>query len=118
MARLPPPCHAVHRRLRLSDLRAGDDPPLSNRLCREDRKSCSSRSLQTKGTCPSDPRGTSPTPSQRSSEGSPQPWQEACPDVHADAVGLGRRLVPRRGGSVKLDASPAVEDLSHSKISH
>ena len=85
MARLPPPRHALHRGLRLSDLRAGDASPLSRRLRQEDRKSCPSRGLQAKGICRSGRKGTFQTQSQRSSEGSPPPWREACRDVHAAA---------------------------------
>ena len=47
MARLPPPRHAVHRRLRVPDLRAGDDSPLRTSSRQAVRGTCRSRRLPT-----------------------------------------------------------------------
>jgi SRSO17 transposase len=43
LARLPPPRHAVHRRLRISGLREGEDSPLRTLLRPSVRKTCRSR---------------------------------------------------------------------------
>ena len=47
MARLPPPRHAVHRSLRVPDLRAGDDFPLRTSLRRAVPAICATRRLPT-----------------------------------------------------------------------
>lgn len=56
-----PPCHLVHRCLRLSDLRAGDDSPLRTRSRSEPPKAFRSQQLQTPRRCRSGPNGTSRT---------------------------------------------------------
>src|SRR5438874_12763348 len=47
MARLPSSCHAVHRSLRIPDLRAGDDSPLSNAFHQAALAACHSQRLPT-----------------------------------------------------------------------
>ena len=47
MARLPSSRHAVHRRLRIPDLRAGDDSPLSTTFRRSVPETCRTRRLPT-----------------------------------------------------------------------
>jgi SRSO17 transposase len=66
MARLPPPWHAVHSGLRIPDLRAGDDSPLSSSFLQEPHETYHSQWLPT----PRRPRSglsvTSPTRSRPS----------------------------------------------------
>ena len=64
MARLPPPRHAVHRGLRIPDLREGDDSPLSTSSRRVVPAICATQRLPTQGLRPCVPNGTSQTRSQ------------------------------------------------------
>jgi SRSO17 transposase len=66
MARLPSSRYTVYRRLRIPDLRTGDDSPLGTSWHPEVHETCHSRWLPTPRRRRSDPNGTSPTRSQRS----------------------------------------------------
>ena len=86
LARLSPPRHALHRRLRLPHLRTGDDSPLRISSHQGNRKSWNSRRLQAKRTCRSGRRGICRTLSRHSNAGSPRPWREPSHDVLAAAA--------------------------------
>ena len=64
MARLPSPRHAVHRGLRIPDLRAGDDSPLRTSFRRAVPATCRSRRLPTQRLRRCGPNATSQTRSQ------------------------------------------------------
>src|SRR5258708_5384274 len=66
LAGLPSSQHAVNRRLRLPDLRTGEDPPLSTTFRRSNRKICRSQWLSTPRRPRSDHNATFPTRSPRS----------------------------------------------------
>src|SRR2546428_12653464 len=65
MARLPPSCHAVHRGLRIPDLRAGDDSPLRTSHHHALPATCRSRRLPTQRLRPCGLNATSRTQSGR-----------------------------------------------------
>ena len=52
MARLPPPRHAVHRGLRIADLREGDNSPLSTSSRRVVPAICATQGYQPRGSAP------------------------------------------------------------------
>src|SRR3989442_8868862 len=64
MARLPPSCHAVHRGLRIPDLRAGDDSPLRTSHHHAVPATCRSRRLPTQRLHPCGLNATLRTQSQ------------------------------------------------------
>jgi hypothetical protein len=64
MARLPPPRYAVHRGLRIPDLREGEDSPLSISSRRAVPAICATRRLPTQGLRLCVPNGTFQTRSQ------------------------------------------------------
>src|SRR5712671_1165581 len=66
LAGLPSSRHAVNRRLRLPDLRTGEDSPLSTTFRRSNRKICRSQWLSTPRRPRSDRNATFPTRSPRS----------------------------------------------------
>src|SRR5215471_21368179 len=70
MAWLPSPCHPVHRSLRISDLREGDDPPLRTAFCPSAPATCPTRQLPTPRSPPCGLNGTSQTRSPPCAEGS------------------------------------------------
>ena len=111
MARFPPPCHAVHRRLRLPHLRTRDDSPLRISSRRATRKGCNSRRLQAKRTCRSGRRGIYRTPSRHSNAGSPRPWPEPCHDVHAAAPRNKVQLIGQACDAVGL--APIKDMVAH-----
>src|SRR5882672_6560325 len=85
MARLPPSRHAVHRGLRIPDLRKGDDSPLRISFRPAVPATCLTRGLQTQGSPHCGLSGTSQTQSRRCAEGSSQLSSDACRAVHAVA---------------------------------
>jgi len=60
LARFPSSRHPVHRRLRIPDLRAGDDSPLSTTFLRDVRETCHFRRLPTPRSRRSGRNATSP----------------------------------------------------------
>ena len=83
LARLPPPRHARHRRLRIPGLRVESDSPLSL-APRAARQSASpTQELPTPRRRRSVPNATSPTRSPPSALDSRAPWCDGCPDVLA-----------------------------------
>src|SRR3984885_16366451 len=83
MTRLPPPRHAVHRRLRLPDLRAGDDSPLSNTFRRAALAACAFRPLPTQRIHHCGLNGTYQTRSRPYAKASWSRSLERFLDVHA-----------------------------------
>src|SRR5258708_40301677 len=83
LARLPPPRQPLDRRLRIPDLRAGDDSPLRTSFLRERRAGCPTRRLSTPRRRRSDPNGTSPTLSPPCAGVSSWLSSDDCLDVHA-----------------------------------
>src|SRR3984885_16335512 len=83
MTRLPPPRHAVHRRLRLPDLRAGDDSPLSNTFRRAALAACAFRPLPTQRIRHCGLNGTYQTRSRPYAKASWSRSLERFLDVHA-----------------------------------
>src|SRR5882757_7437361 len=83
MARLPPSRHAVHRRLRIPDLRAGDDSPLSNTFCPAALAACAFRRLPTQRIRHCGLNGTYQTRSRPCAKGSRSLSLEPFLDVHA-----------------------------------
>ena len=69
MARLPSPRHAVHRRLRIPDLRAGDDSPLRTSFRPAVPETCRTRRLPTQRLRRCGPNVTSQTRSQPCADG-------------------------------------------------
>src|SRR5258708_18060868 len=127
LARLPPPRQPLDRRLRIPDLRAGDDSPLRTSFLRERRAGCPTRRLSTPRRRRSDPNGTSPTLSPPCAGVSSWLSSDDCRDVHAagpraantnandryDAVRLGR--FPRNRYKPPLPADFAVDSLERTR---
>src|ERR1700730_11734702 len=102
MARLSPPRHALHRHIRLLDLRKGDDSPLSTVFLRVLRAVCASPKLSTPRRHRSEPSATSQTPSPqcaatslslspgacRDARVASRHDQKSCPNFGYDAVRL------------------------------
>src|ERR1700730_11287452 len=121
MARLSPPRHALHRHIRLLDLRKGDDSPLSTVFLRVLRAVCASPKLSTPRRHRSEPSATSQTPSPqcaatslslspgacRDARVASRHDQKSCPNFGYDAVRLATRIVPACG------VSPIAAPLSH-----
>src|SRR6185503_17787654 len=82
MTRLSPSRHAVHRSLRIPDLRAGDDSPLRTSCHRVVPSASRSRRLSTKGLHRCVPSATFQTRLQPCVDGLFSPSSEACRDVH------------------------------------
>src|ERR1700724_618833 len=107
MARLSPPRHALHRHIRLLDLRKGDDSPLSTVFLRDLRAVCASPKLSTPRRRRCEPSTTSQTPSPQCAATSLPPSPGACrdarvasrrdqksrPNCEYDAVRLGREVL-------------------------
>ena len=70
MARLPPSCHAVHRGLRIPDLRAGDDSPLRTSHHHAVPATCRSRRFPTQRLRPCGLNATFRTQSRPCADGS------------------------------------------------
>ena len=87
MARLPPSRHAVHRGLRVPDLREGDNSPLGTSFRPAVPATCRSRRLQTQRIRPCGLSGTSQTPSQQCAYDWLMRSSEACRDVRAAEPG-------------------------------
>ena len=83
MARLPPSRHAVHRGLRIPDLREGDDSPLRTSSRRAVPATCRSRRLPTQRRRRCAPNATSQTRSQPCADASSSLSSNACRDAHA-----------------------------------
>ncbi len=106
VARLPPPRHAVHRRLRLPDLREGGDSPLRT-LCRPvapDRapETCHSRQLPTQRRRRSGPNGIFRTRSRQCDDASPSLSPGASNDARAATRRANRRTPIQIYDAVKL----------------
>src|SRR5580693_7110722 len=86
MAWLPSSCHAVHRRLRIPDLRKGRDSPLSTRPPPCHQTASPSRRLSTPRIPRSDLNARCQTRSLLSVSSSPVPSLAACSDVLAASV--------------------------------
>src|ERR1700674_1265537 len=111
MARLSPPRHALHRRIRLLALRKGDDSPPSTVFLRVRRAVCASPKLSTPRRRRSEPSATSQTPSPqcaatslslspgacRDARVAPRHDQKSCPNFGYDAVRLARGCAERTG---------------------
>src|SRR5271165_2444198 len=112
MAWLSPSCHAVHRRLRIPDLRKGSDSPLRTKpsLCHQ--RTSPSRRLSTPRIPRSDLSVTSQARSRLSASSSPAPSPVQSKDSHVanakhtasscDTVRLGSLLNQRLGLMVRL----------------
>src|SRR4029079_10074512 len=107
MARLSPSRHAVHRSLRIPDLRAGDDSPLRTSCHRVVPSASRSRRLSTKGLHRCARNGTSRTPSRRCDGGSCSPWSKACRDGHVVPLQSDAQSSTEIYGPVRIDASGA-----------
>ncbi len=83
MARLPPPRHAVHRRLWVSDCRAGDDSPLSKPFRQDVPATCRSRRLPTPRRRRCGPNAMFRTRSPPCAAASSPPSSKRCRDAHA-----------------------------------
>src|ERR1700720_3850792 len=83
MAWLPPSRHAVHRSLRIPDLRKGDDSPLRTSFRRAVPATCRTRRLPTPRLLHCGLSGTSQTRSRPCAEGSSPLLSDACRAVHA-----------------------------------
>src|SRR5207245_7174117 len=83
LARLSPSRDTVHRRLRLPDLREGDDSPLRTMCHPETPAACRSRRLPIQRRRRSGPNDTSQTRSPPCDDVSPSPSRGASFDVHA-----------------------------------
>src|SRR5580693_28344 len=83
LARLPPSRHAVHRGLRIPDLRTGDDSPLSTSFRRAVPATCLFQRLPTPRRRHCGLNATSPIPSQQCADVSSTPLSSACCDAHA-----------------------------------
>ncbi len=83
MAWLPPSRHAVHRRLRIPDLRKGSDSPLRTTQRPSRQGTSRSRRLSTPRIPRPDLNATSRTQSHLSVSASPAPLLAACRDAHA-----------------------------------
>src|SRR5271157_3081746 len=83
MARLPPPRHAVHRRLWVSDCRAGDDSPLSKPFHQDVPATCHSRRLSTPRRRRCGPNAMFRTRSPPCAAASSPPSSKRCRDAHA-----------------------------------
>ena len=81
MARLPPPRDAVHRRLRVSDLRTGDDSPLGTTSRPAVLATCRSRRSQIPRSRRCGLSDMSPIPSQPCADVLPQHSPNVCRDV-------------------------------------
>src|SRR6202140_1431203 len=85
MAWLPPSRPAVHRGLRIPDLRKGDDSPLRISFRRAVPATCRTRRLPTQRIPHCGLSGTSPTRLRPCAEGSSPLSSDACPAVRAAA---------------------------------
>src|ERR1700682_5733982 len=85
MARLPPSRHAVHRGLRVPDLRKGDDSPLRISFRRAVPATWHTRRLSTQGILHCGLSDTSQTQSRPCAVGSSPLSSDACRGVHAVA---------------------------------
>src|SRR5260221_11547066 len=83
MARLPPSRHAVHRSLRIPDLREGDDSPLRTSLRPGLPATCRSRRLPTQRLRHCGLNATSPTRSQHCADTSSSHSSRPCHGVLA-----------------------------------
>ncbi len=100
MAGLPSSCHAVHRRLRLADLRTGRDSPLGDP---ETPSAYTTPPRPTRRIRRSAPNATSQPPSRPSENGSPS----LSPKRSSDA-----RAAKRRGSYPPLTASSDAVELT------
>jgi len=83
MARFPSPRHTMHRGLRIPDLRASDDSPLSSAFHRDARDVCRTRRLPTQRLRRCGPNGIFRTRSRPCADGSLQLSFRRCRDAHA-----------------------------------
>src|SRR2546428_10747684 len=109
MARLPPSCHAVHRGLRIPDLRAGDDSPLRTSHHHAVPATCRSRRLPTQRLRPCGLNATSRTQSRPCADISSSRSSRPCHDVHV----VRRRSTEKRGAEL-CDAVVLVR-ISHTR---
>ena len=83
LARLPPPCKPLHRRLRVLDRPSQDDSPLSCSSPQGQLDTSPSQSSPTPRLRRPGPSDTLPPPSQPCDYGLPSPSSSASPDVRA-----------------------------------
>jgi hypothetical protein len=101
LARLPPPRHPVHRRLRVPDLRKGDDSPLRTSLPQAIPKTCRFPSSKIHAIRLCAQSATCQTPSPPSADASPPRSLTRSPAARAayasgyDAVVLDALRQPR-----------------------
>src|ERR1700693_2256905 len=86
MARLPPSRHAVHRGLRIPDLREGDDSPLRTSFRRAAPATCRTPRLPTPRSPPCGLNGTFQTQSRPCADGSSPLSSDPCHAAHAAAL--------------------------------
>src|SRR5713101_676720 len=86
LAWLPSSRHAVHRSLRIPDLREGDDSPLRTSFRQAAPATCRTRQLSTPRIPPCGLNGTSQTRSPPCAEGSSQLSSHACHAAPAAAA--------------------------------
>src|SRR5712664_2140612 len=89
MARVPSSRYDVHRRLRISGLREGDDSPLRTSFRHAAPATCRTRQLPTPRIPPCGLNGTSQTRSPPCAEGSSQRSSDTYHAAHAAAAQLG-----------------------------
>src|SRR5208337_3624834 len=102
MARLPPSRNTLHRRLRLPDLREGDDSPLRTSRRPEAPETSRSRRLPTQRRRRSDPSATSRTRSPPCADATPSLSQGASNDVPAATLRANKRLRSETYDAVRL----------------
>src|SRR5665213_4002041 len=83
VARLPPPRHAVHRRLRIPGLREGDDSPLWTLFRQAVRETYGSQRLPTQRLRRCEPNDTSRTRSRHCASAAASPSPADYRDAHA-----------------------------------
>src|SRR5947209_20338144 len=111
MARLTPPRHTLHRRLRLLDRRTMRHPPLRTTFLPAALATCHSRGLPTQRRHRSDPNATSRTRSPRCGGALSPP----LPELSRDAL-VARRRSARRHEFPITDAVRVATEIREADI--
>src|ERR1700730_18018506 len=117
MARIPSSCHGMHRSLRISDLREGDDSPLRTLFRPVALGACYTQQLSTPRLRRCGLNATSQTRSQPCVAASSQPLSDACRDVHVARLQLRDRRGAKNSDTVvstRLEALK-VADLGQAR---